>query len=133
MVYCDAMHHTSVKRSITIVGDLLDFTRTLLGPGIPVSVSTGDFAHARLEQVITNLIGNAIEHGEAGTAVTVTLKIHDQAGKYGAGAGLGLGLYIASAIVSAHQGSIEVETTAGKGTTFNVRIPLQVATVAQKS
>ncbi len=189
--------HTSVKRSITIVGDLLDFTRTQLGPGIPVSVSTGDFAHAcrsmveearayhpdreiilqaapslagsfdraRLEQVITNLIGNAIEHGEAGTAVTVTLKaagddallsvhnrgpvidaaakatlfspmvrhIHDEAGKYGAGAGLGLGLYIASAIVSAHQGSIEVESTAGKGTTFNVRIPLQVATVAQKS
>ncbi|MBV4499548.1 sensor histidine kinase [Pseudomonas shirazensis] len=125
----------------------------------------GSFDRARLEQVITNLIGNAIEHGEAGTAVTVTLKaagddallsvhnrgpvidaaakatlfspmvrhIHDEAGKYGAGAGLGLGLYIASAIVSAHQGSIEVESTAGKGTTFNVRIPLQVAAVAQKS
>jgi len=29
--------------------------------------------------------------------------------------------------------TIEVESTAGKGTTFNVRIPLQVATVAQKS
>ena len=129
----------------------------------------GSFDRARLEQVISNLIsnliGNAIEHGEAGAAVTVTLKaagddallsvhnrgpvidaaakatlfspmvrhIHDEAGKYGAGAGLGLGLYIASAIVSAHQGSIEVESTASEGTTFNVRIPLQVAAVAQKS
>lgn len=38
----------------------------------------GSFDRARLEQVISNLIsnliGNAIEHGEAGAAVTVTLK-----------------------------------------------------------
>jgi signal transduction histidine kinase len=178
--------YMSVKRSIKIVGDLLDFTRTQLGSGIPVRIENNDLAQtcrgmveeaqayhldrqidllteytlpwrfdkSRMEQVIANLIGNAIQHGEADTPVTVTLKAvdgfallsvhnagrpieegakaslfnplirHLQGGvEYGAEAGLGLGLYIASAIVSAHQGSIEVESEAGSGTTFTVCIP----------
>ena len=178
----------SAKRSIKIVGDLLDFTRTQMGSGIPVRIEYGDFAQAcagmveearayhpdkkieirskasvparfdrsRMEQVISNLIGNAIQHGESGAPVTVSVRtegeylaasVHNQglpiddcaketifnpmarhlrAGReeYGSGAGLGLGLYIASAIVSAHQGVIEVESKADKGTTFTVRIPL---------
>lgn len=178
--------YTSVKRSIKIVGDLLDFTRTQLGSEIPIRIEREDLAltckgmveeatayhpdrqidflseytlpwdfdKSRMEQVIANLIGNAIQHGDADTPITVTLKAvdgfallsvhnggfptednakaslfnplirHLQGGvEYGAEAGLGLGLYIASAIVSAHQGSIEVESEAGRGTTFTVRIP----------
>jgi signal transduction histidine kinase len=178
--------YTSVKRSIKIVGDLLDFTRTQLGSGIPVRIEHDDlvqtcrgmveeakayhpdrqvdlmtentlpwrFDKSRMEQVIANLIGNAIQHGEADTPITVTLKAvdgyalltvhnaglpidesakpglfnplirHLQGGvEYGAEAGLGLGLYIASAIVSAHHGNIEVESEIGSGTTFTVRIP----------
>lgn len=180
--------YTSVKRSIKIVGDLLDFTRTHSGVGIPVRMDSEDLAQAcegmveearaynpdrqivlqsepsllgqfdrsRMEQVIANLIGNAVEHAEASTPITVSLKSdegiaaltvhnvgrpidesaksslfnpmvrHIQSGnaEYGAGAGLGLGLYIASAIVDAHHGSIEFESMAGSGTTFTVRIPL---------
>lgn len=179
--------YTSVKRSIKIVGDLLDFTRTQLGSGIPIRIEQDDlvqtcrgmveeakayhpdrqvdlitentllwmFDKSRMEQVLANLIGNAIQHGEAGTPITVTIKAvddyaflsvhnagspidesakpslfnplirHLQGGvEYGAEAGLGLGLYIASAIVSAHQGSIEVESEPGRGTTFTVRLPL---------
>jgi signal transduction histidine kinase len=179
---------TSVKRSIKIVGDLLDFTRTQLGSGIPVRIENDDLALAcegmveearayhpdrqidlvsqpsfpgrfdksRMEQVIANLIGNAIQHGETSTPVTVTLKKHEgnalvsvhncgpaieedakqsmfnpmtrhlQSGnlEYGAGAGLGLGLYIASAIVSSHHGSIDVVSSPGSGTTFTVSIPM---------
>ena len=44
--------------------------------------------------------------------------------QYGSAAGLGLGLHIASAIVSAHKGTIEVHSKARSGTTFTVRIPL---------
>ncbi|WP_426136367.1 ATP-binding protein [Pseudomonas sp. PWP3-1b2] len=181
---------TSANRSIKIVGDLLDFTRTQLGSGIPVRVELGDlvpvcagmveearavhperkieiqsdyrllgnFDRARMEQVIANLIGNAIQHGDTDAPILVTLKSergyafvsvrneglpiepsaramlfdpmarHLRAGKeeYGSGAGLGLGLYIASAIVTAHRGNIEVESVAS-GTTFTVCIPLNLS------
>jgi len=180
---------TSVKRATKIVGDLLDFTRTQLGSGIPVRKSEGDLVNAcedmveeakayhperhidlmvhgnvrgefdrsRIEQVVSNLISNAIQHGDTEAPITVTLEsdqdvavlsIHNAGDpidegaltsifnpmirhlksgniEYGSGAGLGLGLYIASAIVSAHQGSIEVHSVAGEGTTFRVRLPLQ--------
>ncbi|HWH85192.1 MAG TPA: sensor histidine kinase [Pseudomonas sp.] len=182
--------YTSVKRSIKIVGDLLDFTRTQLGSGIPVRVAEDDLAMAclgmveearayhpdrqikfqtqplplckfdksRIEQVIANLIGNAIQHGDAHSPVKVILakgdgdvlvQVHNlgepiteaakrsifnpmarhlENGKpeYGASAGLGLGLHIASAIVSAHGGTIDVDSHIDRGTTFTVRLPLQV-------
>jgi signal transduction histidine kinase len=37
--------------------------------------------------------------------------------------GLGLGLYIAQQIVSAHEGSIEIRSAEGEGTTVTVRVP----------
>lgn len=43
-------------------------------------------------------------------------------------AGSGVGLYIAKQIVDMHDGSIEVESTAGKGTTFRILLPLATRT-----
>jgi signal transduction histidine kinase len=37
--------------------------------------------------------------------------------------GLGLGLYVVRGIVQAHGGTVEVESTPGKGATFIVRLP----------
>jgi two-component system, NtrC family, sensor histidine kinase PilS len=41
--------------------------------------------------------------------------------------GVGLGLTVVSQIVAAHQGAIEVASTKGKGTTFQITLPRQVA------
>jgi signal transduction histidine kinase len=40
-----------------------------------------------------------------------------------AGGGLGLGLYIVEQVVKGHGGRIDVESTAGAGTTFRVTLP----------
>lgn len=101
--------YTSVKRASHIVGDLLDFTRSQLGRGIPVNLElidlapvcdriidecravnpeanilfstvyqvVGRFDAARLEQVFSNLIGNAVQHGTEHSPVTVTLGVSE--------------------------------------------------------
>jgi len=38
--------------------------------------------------------------------------------------GIGLGLAVCKAIIDAHEGSIEVESRAGKGTSFKIQLPL---------
>ena len=100
----------SATRTIHMVGDLLDFTRSRLGGGIPVSrtpmnlgkvvrdvvdeisaahpqrklqVDTrveqrGEWDAARISQALTNLVGNAVEHGAPGTTVTVDIQGDDE-------------------------------------------------------
>ena len=125
-------------------------------PGLDVSLDvsgdlTGEWDSARMSQVLSNLIGNAITHGSSGTPVTVRARgepdhvvflIHNlgspipsgqlqqifdplTSGSLAARDGnhLGLGLYIVHEIVAAHGGTIEVESNEVHGTTFSVRLP----------
>jgi two-component system OmpR family sensor kinase len=109
----------------------------------------------QLYRLVSNLIINAIQYTPAGGEVTVILDGSDhqaiiQVQDTGIGiaafeqtqifdrfyrvnsdrsrntGGSGLGLAIAKAIVQAHQGSIQVQSELGKGSTFIIRLPLGV-------
>jgi len=109
----------------------------------------GRWDHIRLEQVVTNLISNAIKFGsgrpieisvgDADGAARLAVRDHgigippdrlpyiferfERAVSSRAYAGLGLGLYIVRSIVEALGGSIRVESTLGSGTIFTVDLP----------
>ena len=114
-------------------------------------VTAGD--PARLLQLLSNLIANALRHGTSGTRVTVGLDggaadIVVQVRNRGAipatalptlfdpfqrrpgrtsSSGLGLGLFIARQIALAHDGDITVASTEETGTIVSVRLPRETA------
>ncbi|EPX57171.1 hypothetical protein D187_006925 [Cystobacter fuscus DSM 2262] len=113
----------------------------------------GEWDGDRLAQVVTNLVGNALQHSPPGSPVRVStrsegasvlLEVHNEnkggaippevlstlfepyrrGPKVEAGQGsLGLGLFITRQIVLAHGGDIHVRSTPEEGTTFSVRLP----------
>ncbi|APA67373.1 MULTISPECIES: hybrid sensor histidine kinase/response regulator [unclassified Janthinobacterium] len=126
------------------------------GQASPVEISSVGELHGQcdaglLSQVISNLLSNAITHGEAGTPVQLALdgrsadsielrvinrgviaaallptlfEPFQQAGeKRKTGQGLGLGLYTVNMFVKAHGGTVELSSSATQGTVATVRIP----------
>ncbi len=116
----------------------------------PVVIS-GD--SVRLEQVIYNLISNAIKYSPSGSKITLTittsqhwatLRITDQGIGIPADAlphifkrfyrvanavaqgypGSGIGLYVVKDVITRHNGQVEVSSVEGGGSTFTVRLPL---------
>jgi two-component system OmpR family sensor kinase len=113
---------------------------------------------ARLQQVLLNLLTNAVIHAAESPDVVIRLRrlprraeieVEDHGpgilpdvqarlfGRFERGGGvqrrgLGLGLYISREIVNAHGGTIEVDSQPGDGTTFTIRLPLATPTVPAK-
>ena len=133
----------------------LDPTRhvRLLGLSGDLQPTTFEGDEARIRQVVTNLVGNAVNHTPAGTDIEIAvgsvagrtkLEVRDHGEGvdpvrarrvferfYRAdpsrgranGGGNGLGLAIVAAIVSAHGGRVGVANTPGGGATFVVDLP----------
>ena len=105
----------------------------------------------RFEQVVSNLLDNAVTHGEKARPVrvevisatdTVCLSVQNYGPPIdpaflplifspfargettrGSSAGLGLGLYVSERIIAAHGGRLSVQSTQQAGTRFEAVIP----------
>jgi PAS domain S-box-containing protein len=121
--------------------------KTSFSSGLPLVEADKD----RMEQVITNLVSNAIKFSPANREVEISLSADDgwmrcsvsdqgsgiaekdlsrifgkfqQAGLPQRGAGTGLGLAITYALVSEHKGKIWVESRVGEGSRFVFCLPV---------
>jgi len=117
------------------------------GPDLLVAVD-----RSRIGQIFSNLVGNAIKFTKAGGTVRIEGRSRGDAAEFdvvdsGAGippehvphlfdrfwqasqtsrSGAGLGLFIVKGIVTAHGGTITVESTVGEGTRFRFSLPSAV-------
>ena len=114
------------------------------------SVIKSNCSRKQIRRVIENLATNAVKYSAPNTPITFTLQqtatqieltIHNEGNPIALEAqsilfqqfrrtisaeeqtGWGLGLFLAKSIIEIHQGSIEIESAEGKGTSFIVKLP----------
>jgi signal transduction histidine kinase len=135
------------------------FNRSPLNVRIPATLS-GRWDRLGLEQIVSNLISNAIKFG-AGASIDVSLEnkqdssvqfeVRDRGigiaavdqerifGRFerlsaqpGHPAGAGVGLWLVRGLVESHGGTIQVHSEPAKGSTFTVILPVDAGAIASE-
>jgi signal transduction histidine kinase len=139
-----------LSNQLAVMQQILPYHRLSAKLGRDVDIFIDEL---RLEQVFSNLLGNAAKYSEKNTAIRIITEL-DNEGKVTIGvidqgkgisadnlksifdkfyrakdvlkthAGLGMGLYVTSKIVTDHGGSIWAESTEGSGSAFYFTLPL---------
>jgi K+-sensing histidine kinase KdpD len=140
-----------VGRVVDEVRPDLDHHTLVYEHGVDPILVNGD--SLRLEQVVHNLVNNAVKYSPAGGTIMVRverqaeaalLTVSDEGLGIPAGdlpqlfqqfyradnvaahhiSGMGIGLYVVREIVTKHNGTVDVTSIEGVGSTFTVRLPL---------
>lgn len=141
-----------VRQSLAMLEPLANEKQVRLSSQLLTTPAIGDAA--RLGQVVTNLVTNAVQYNRPDGEVFVSVNSRegkaalvvsdtglgiptedqprlferffraDQARTHSEGSGTGLGLSIVAEIVAAHQGTIDVTSELGVGTTVTVLLPI---------
>ena len=151
--------HLSLERSPT---DLVELTRTVVSrvvqDGTRVTLDApdrvvGHWDAVRLDQVVTNLVANAVKYGGQ-AAIDVRVEDHgaharllvrdqgvgidpadharifnrfERVSEHPQVAGFGIGLWLVAQVVQAHGGEVGVQSARGHGATFSVTLPVEGA------
>ena len=117
----------------------------------PDDLPIADVDPVRIREVLANLIANALSHTPGGGSVTASGRVaadgatvelavsdtgsgieadllphvFDRFARGRASRGSGLGLAIARDLTAAHGGTIDVQSSPGRGATFTVRLPIE--------
>jgi signal transduction histidine kinase len=155
----DASLAGTVEGVVSFLKPLLDERRLQVVLDLSADAEQARFDPPRIEQVLTNLLGNAVRHAPPGSAISVTSRACGAGARrfvevsvsdcgpgvphaererifepgVGGSNGLGVGLAICRRLIDAHGGAIDVGDAPGGGARFIFTLPVAGAPEGRSS